>query len=230
MCFTPAVSLSIAIIEWILTTIILIFFKRTNFRMYFAWIIYVLGFYQFTEFMLCTSNNAFLWAKLGFITYTLLPALVLHSVLRISGKNMKVFGIYLIPFAFSLLAIINSNFITGAKCTAVFVQVRLALIENPGLLQSSVSWIYMAYYFGFIVLALAFILKDYLHQKNKIKRKIRIIAFIGTIMMLVPTLLLMVVLPHFNAGFPSVLCGFALFFAIATFIIAYLETKLKKIN
>jgi len=228
MCFTPAVSLSVAIIEWILATILLVFFKKTSLNKYFAWLIYVLGFYQFTEFMLCTSDNAFLWAKFGFITYTFLPAMVLHAVLRISRKNAKLFFIYLIPLAFSLIALVNPNFITGAKCTSVFVQVRLALIENPGPLQSSVSWIYMAYYFGFMAIALGLMIKDYLHQKNRIKRKIRIVAFIGTFMMLVPTLLLMVILPSLDAGFPSVLCGFALFFAIATFIIAYLETKLKK--
>ena len=228
MCFTPTVSLSVAIIEWILATILLVFFKRTNMNKYFAGLIYVLGFYQFTEFMLCTSDNAFLWAKLGFMTYTLLPAMVLHTVLRISRKNTKLFFIYLIPLAFSLIALVNPNFITGAKCTSVFVQVRLALIKNPGLLQSSVSWIYMTYYFGFIIIALALILKDYLHQRNKIKREIRIIAFIGAFMMLVPTFLLMVILPRFGARFPSMLCGFALFFAMATFVIAYLETKLKK--
>jgi hypothetical protein len=229
MCFTPAVSLTTAIIEWVLATVLLVFFKRTSLRGYFAWIIYVLGFYQFTEFMLCTSDSAFLWAKLGFITYTFLPALVLQSVLRIARKNAKLFWIYIIPFGFSLVALLNSEFISSAKCTSVFVQVRLALIDNAGLLQTVVSWIYLLYYFGFMAIALALIIKDYAHQKNKIKKRIRFVAFIGIFMMLVPTFVLMVVLPRLDAGFPSILCGFALFFAIATFVIAYLETKLKKV-
>lgn len=46
-------------------------------------------------------------------------------------------------------------------------------------------------------------------------------------MMFAPTFLVMVVLPRRGIRFPSILCGFALFFAIATFIIAYLETKLR---
>lgn len=170
MCFTPAVSLTTAIIEWVLATILLVFFKRTNLRRYFAWLIYVLGFYQFTEFMLCTSDNTFLWAKLGFITYTFLPAMLLHSVLRILNKKARLFWIYLIPTMISLIAILNQNFITSAKCTSVFVQVRLSIISNAGLLQSSISWIYLAYYFGFMAIGLGLILKDYIYQKNRIKK------------------------------------------------------------
>jgi hypothetical protein len=154
--------------------------------------------------------------------------MVIHSVIRISRKSAKLFWVYVIPFVFSLIALINPNFINSARCTSVFVQVRLSLIDNPGLLQSTVSWIYLLYYFGFIFLALALIVNDYQHQRNKIKRQMELVAFAGTFMMLVPTLLLMIVLPSGGIRFPSVLCGFALFFAIATFIIAYLESKLEK--
>ena len=228
MCFTPIVSLSTAIIEWILATILIVFFKKTNLRIYFAGLIYVLGLYQYTEFMLCTTGYPLLWAKIGFITYTFLPAMALHSVLRVLKRNAKLIWIYLIPILTSLIAIITSNFIASAECTSLFVQVRIVLMEQSGIIQNMAYWIYMLYYFGFLVIALGFILKDYFRQRSKIKKEIEIVEIVGAFMMLGPTLLLVVILPYLDARFPSILCGFAIFFAIATFVIAYLETKLKK--
>ena len=86
MCFTPAISLTTALIEFIIATFILVKYKRYVVPVFFAILVYVLGIYQFTEFMLCTTNNAFLWAKLGFITYTFLPAIGLHFAFRLTKK------------------------------------------------------------------------------------------------------------------------------------------------
>lgn len=226
MCFTPTISLATALTEWILATILLLFFRKTVFRLYFAVLIYVLGFYQFTEFMLCTGSSALLWAKLGFVTYSFLPAVALHSILKIFKRKAPLFWIYLIPTLASILALSTSSFIISASCMSVFVQVK-TMLHNPNLLSRGIYFIYALYYFGFILLTLLIVIKDYLHQKNKIKREIDIIEVIGAATMLGATFILIIVFPYLRFRFPSVLCFFAIFFAIATFAIAYLETKIK---
>src|SRR3989344_2355883 len=109
MCFTPVISLSTAILEFFVATFIFIYFKKSRVNFFFIIFLYFLGFYQFSEFMLCTSGSAFFWAKIGFVTYTFLPAIGLYSVLRIINRDYKSYKlalVYLLPIIFSLIAII----------------------------------------------------------------------------------------------------------------------------
>ena len=178
--------------------------------------------------MLCTTNSPFLWAKIGFIAYTFLPGLNLHAILRILRRRANLFWIYVIPTTAALLAVISPNFILDAKCMSVFIQTQIAFRNSGGIFNQTLYWIYLLYYSGFIAIALGYILRDYLHQRNMIKKEIDLVEIIGAFMMLAPTVILTMLLPHLNVRFPSILCFFAIFFAIATFAIAYLETKLKK--
>lgn len=227
MCFTPIVSLSIAIIEFVLATVLLLFFRKTSLRNFFAVLIYVLGFYQFTEFMLCTTNYADLWAKMGFIAYTFLPAIGLHAMLKIFKRKFKLFWIYIIPVLASLTAVISPNFILDAKCATFFIEVSFIFGKKFGSLGNTLYWIYILYYFGFILASLLTVIKDFFHQKNKIKKLIDEDIAIGVILMTVPTFILVVLLRFFEKSFPSVLCGFAVFVAISAFIAVYLESKTK---
>jgi hypothetical protein len=228
MCFTPFVSISIAITEYVLATILLLRFKKTALRDYFALLIYVLGTYQFNEFMLCTTDYGIFFAKLGIIIYTFLPAIALHGILKIYHKISKAIWIYVIPVLTSLLVIINTNFIVSAKCTTVFVEVSTIFKQQTTYIQNIPYWIYVIYYFGFIILSMGVILKDNLTQKNKIKRQINLAIVLGIAAMVVPTFIFIVLFPFLSVRFPSVLCGFAIFAAIATFIAAYLESKVSK--
>jgi low temperature requirement protein LtrA len=87
--------------------------------------------------------------------------------------------------------------------------------------------IYIGYYFGFMILASFLLMIDYSHEKNRIKKEIEVIEIIGGLLMLVPTLIFMIILPYLRQKFPSVLCAFAIFMAISSFITVYLENKIK---
>jgi len=230
MCFTPIVSLSFAVIEFTLATILIVFFKKTYLRDFFAAIIYVLGSYQFTEFMLCTTSHPILWAKLGFIAYSFLPAIGFHAMVKIFKKKINLFWIYLIPFSASLMAISSSNFIINAQCSRFFVDVFFNEGIGLELIRNLNYWLYMTYYFGFIVLSLFIVIKDFFHQKNKIKKLIDEDIAIGITLMMVPTFILIVVFRFSQIKFPSILCGFAIFVAITAFFAVYLESRKKNFN
>ncbi|MCK5624268.1 hypothetical protein KAI04_00310 [Candidatus Pacearchaeota archaeon] len=227
MCFTPIVSISIAIVEFTLASILLLFFPKSEFRNFFAIFIYLLGLYQFTEFMLC-SGNAIFWAMAGFVTYSFLPAISLHAVLRIFKKKFNIIWVYLIPSFASFFAIITPGFIIKASCEKYFISVETIMTSSPSLLLLISFMIYIAYYFGFLFFVYFIILKDYSKQKNKIKREIELIEMISILLMVIPTLVLLIIFPVFGIMFPSVLCAFGIFVAISAFIGVYLKNKLKK--
>jgi len=227
MCFTPLVSISTAIIEFILATVLLLSFPNRILRNFSAILIYLLGFYQFTEFMLCVSNSPILWARVGIITYTLLPAIALHSTFKFVNKKPNYFVIYILPLIFEIIAFC-SPIVTNATCQTFFVVVHSAFNQSNTSLNSFLSFMYMVYYFGFI-LANCLLFYVYLKSpKNKLKRKIGVVEISGVLLMTVPTVLLLIIFPFLGEVFPSMLCGFAVFVAVALFIAVYLETKINK--
>ena len=222
MCFTPIVSLSTAIFEFVVATAILVFCRKSLINRFFPLLIYILGFYQFTEFMLCTSNYPFFWAKIGFITYSFLPAVGLHFIMKLTNRKCNYITIYMIPVIFSLMAFLKPDFIISSVCTTFFV------IVIKDLFNSLFSYIYGAYYFGFILLFCYFLLKSFNKEKDQLKRKSYAIIFAATLITLLPAVVIFIIFPAFKFIFPSVYCEFAVLFTVAALIAAYLDNKIQK--
>ena len=227
MCFTPAISLTTAIIEFVIATVILISCRKSLVNKFMASLVYVLGLYQFTEFMLCTSINPALWAKLGFIAYTFLPAIGLYFTIRMLRKNSKekyLKLLFLIPIIFSLIALFTLNFFVNIECGRFFVTFQ-------HLMKTFSIWlpiIYSAYYFSFIAALEIFLYTMFLRERNKIKKNIALTLFIAAFVSVLPAFILVTVLPSLSIYFSSIYCEFAILLAIAAIIISKLDSKLKK--
>jgi hypothetical protein len=225
MCFTPIISLTTAAIEFIVATFILIKYKRYVLPVFLAILIYVLGIYQFTEFMLCVSNNAFLWAKLGFITYTFLPAMGLHFVLRLARNRKYNWLVYLPPLFFSFWAAFKTNFIVNASCSKVFVIVnKVFTSQGYDLFFKG----YLLYYSGFILMMviITFILVK--KAKDKITRQLAKLLGGAIVITITLPLILIFILPSLKIQFASVYCQFVLLFTIVALIGAKIYDKKKK--
>lgn len=225
MCFTPTISITTAIIEFVVATFILFYFKRSLVTKFFAAVIYLLGFYQFTEFMLCTSNSPILWAKLGFMTYTFLPAIGLHFALKLNSYKKNLGLIYLIPILFNLIALFKEDFISGSSCSSFFIIISYSFFNSYNILQSIISKFYLLYYFGFIAMALYFFFKKY--QKTKSKRRkfaLIVLIFIIVITIALPVILVLI-LPSLKIMFPSIYCEFAILFTITAVYTSYVYSK-----
>ncbi len=139
MCFTPAVSLTTAIIEFLIVIYLFKVIKDKRLRVL-PYFVFFLGLYQFTEFMLCTSGNLF-WSRLGFASYTILPILGMQLFYDLAKEKLsKLF--YAIPLAFMLFAIIDPSFIISAGCVAFYVQAKNIVFSENLIFM----WIYLAYY------------------------------------------------------------------------------------
>jgi len=225
MCFTPIVSLSTAILEFVVATAILVFCRKSLINRFFPLLIYILGFYQFTEFMLCTTSYPFFWAKMGFVTYSFLPAVGLHFIMKLTNRKCNYITIYIMPVIFSLIALLKPDFIIQSTCTTFFV------IVSKDLFNSSIplfSYIYGLYYFGFIMLFCYFLLKSFNKEKNQLKRKSYAVIFAATLITLLPAVVLFIIFPAFKVIFPSVYCEFAVLFTAAAIIASYLDNKIQK--
>jgi len=224
MCFTPGISFATAIFEFLIATIILFCLRKSLVNKFFSIFIYTLGFYQLTEFFLCTSNYPMFWAKIGFITYSVLPAIFLHFVMRITKVRFSYWMLYIIPSAFALYALSLSNFIIEATCSKFFVLVKTVFFNSSNPLSGSIYWLY---YFSFILFCCYFLYRHYEHQKNVLKKELDLDLMLAGLLSLFAAIVLFLVFPSLGIVFPSVYCQFAILFTAAALIAAYLDNKIK---
>ncbi len=222
MCFTPWVSLTTAVLEFFVATFILIRYKDYLVPAFSAILIYTLGLYQFTEFMLCTSGNPHLWAAIGFATYNILPAIVLHLSIRFTGEKFKNWLLYIPAIILGAIALLNKDFVVSAKCEKVFVLVQTLF---PSMSNLAPTVIYLLYYFVFMISASVILVKHI--RKNTMGR-----IYIWWISLIILTvgmaLILIVIIPALGWQFPSVYCEFSLLFSVAAIITSEIYHKKKK--
>lgn len=218
MCYNPTVSLTTAIIEWTLAIILPFKYSKTRTRYFTSVFLFFLGFYQFTEFMFCKTNQADLWMRLGFIAYTLLPAIGLHTTLYYFKIKWNLFWIYIIPILYIIGAVAATNFVLESKCHDIFVTARniFSSVDSP--LASIRFGIYTAYYFSFILAACIIAIRAYLKETNYKKQKVLLAFPTAVFLMSFPTFILVIIFPTLNIQFPSILCHFALLLALTVFI------------
>jgi hypothetical protein len=227
MCFAPWVSLTSAILDFLVALFLLTYYRRSFFNRSAAIFISLLGLYQLTEYLLCTTQTPFLWARLGFIVYTFLPALGVYFGLRYTRHHYSQHWIFILPVFFSLYAIFKQDFIISAQCAAVFVMVKTVLF--PFLQNWILSILYWwIYYFGFVVTAGYLIYKKYLRDKNKVVKREDEFIFLAAGLTLFAPLVFILTLPAFYIKFPSIYCAFGLFFAVVAIIIAETDKHRQK--
>ncbi len=218
MCFNPTISLTTAIIEWLLALIMPWKYPQATTRKFMAIFLFTLGLYQFTEFMACRTNYWELWMRVGFIAYSFLPAMALHATLFYLKINFNRYLIYIIPFSVSLLAINASTFVETGVCHSIFVTARNTLFNIKSITGLIGFGIYIIYYFGLILVSCLLSYRAYLNEKNRQKRKILLALPLAVFLMCFPTFILTIIFPVFNVMFPSVLCHFALLMALVVFV------------
>jgi hypothetical protein len=170
MCFTPLVSIITAIIEFGIASYL--FYKIKDRKLYpLAVFVLLLGLYQFTEFMLCKSDNTIFWARIGFASYTFLPILLYHFFINASGNKINNF-LYTIPAFFTMLALFYPNFINYTSCNAFHVTVE-SLIYNKNLVLMS---FYLLYYLYFPVYSLYIFSKKIRYRDAKLNMRLGVAA------------------------------------------------------
>lgn len=226
MCFTPTISMTIALVEFATAIFIVSMFKRSKIAKQIALFVTVLGIYQFTQYMLCKSPDPELWARLGFITYTWLPAIGLHITLKFTKRKRYIELAYMIPFIFTVIAIATKEFITKSECMELFVVAKTMLINSN--FHEILMPMYIVYYGGFIIACFVILWLNLKEEMNPKRKWFCRLAMIALATSLIPALVLIVIFPELSIQFPSMYCEFAVLFAILGVIAVYIDDKKHK--
>lgn len=168
--------------------------------------------FQLCEYHVCTGygSSAVHWSRAGYVAITLLPPLGLHMLYVLAGKP----GRKLVAFAYATMAAFVVYFLTydaafiGYQCTGNYVIFQIG--ARPALA-------YGAYYYGWLLAAIVLGVRWVLQAKGKVAvKQVKTIEalIIGYLVFLLPTAIVNSVKPETRRGIPSIMCGFAVLFAL----------------
>ncbi|MEI8143609.1 MAG: hypothetical protein WCG48_03285 [Candidatus Berkelbacteria bacterium] len=184
-----------------------------------------LGIFQLVEYQVCGGDRTVELMRLGYAAITLLPALGIHLVTLITKHNWArnlgyFFAIIIIGvFAFS------TQSIHAATCGGNYI-----LIKTSGVVAQMYFpiYYYVAIAITFIEMLWFFATRSRRTGKENEARTMLCWLLVGYAVFLIPTGAVYLLTSAARAGLPSIMCGFAVFFAfVLTFFVYPLAKKLK---
>ncbi len=213
-CFSPPVMVATLIIEFVLAIYTLWRYKMTVLVRLIAITVIMLGIFQVAEYFVCTGFglHAEQWSRIGFAAITTLPPLGLHILYRLSGKKARrmVGAAYGMMTCFIIFFLTYPTAFIGDKCTGNYVIFQIG--TRPAV-------VYGLYYYGWLLTGIiigAHWANRFMKQgrpKHASLEAVRALI-VGYLVFLVPTALSNTVSPSSRAGIPSIMCGFAVLFAL----------------
>ncbi len=203
-CFSPTVMLATAIIELFLAAYVFIRFRMTQFGRLATVALISLGLFQVAEYQICAGANNFLWAQIGLISATFLPALGIHLISLLTGKNLYVRAAYSFAVLYAAIFLFAPEAINGATCSGNYIIFNTAI---------GLGWAYAIYYFGFLMLGLWEII-DKIKKSGKEDFSALFWMFVGYSSFMIPMGIAYSLSEPARNAIPSIMCGFAVIFAV----------------
>lgn len=204
-CFSPLVMLATWNIEWVLALYVLIGFGKSRRGKLAAITLFLLGLFQMSEYVICTTPPSKTWMLPGLIAITFLPPLGLHIISLISGRPRTAWVGYGLALTFSLVYVFVPTAFGQAVCTGNYVILGIA---------PSLGMAYGLYYFGLLLVGMWQALLARTALTNPVERNKLLWIAIGYCTFMLPMAIVYALIPHARDGVPSIMCGFALIFAI----------------
>ena len=221
-CFSPPIMLATMILETTMFIYTVVRYKLNPTTRIIAAILILLAAFQLSEFNVCGNHQAAAFMHIGFVAITLLPALGLHLIYRIAKKkNLPlIITTYAASIIFALaLGLQNSAFLARV-CGGNYSIFTLA---------HRVGGLYFAYYYllliGGILLSLYFA-----HSSSKKIRKALLFQVFGYLTFLLPTGIVNSINPKTINAIPSIMCGFAVIYAVILVTVILPTVALKNKN
>jgi hypothetical protein len=170
--------------------------------------------FQLAEYYVCTGigSMAVPWSRVGFVAITLLPPLGLHIMHILAGKRQRrlVYAAYATMAGYIGFFLVAPGIFTGHQCTGNYVIFQFT---------PNVTGTYTVYYFGWLLAGMGLGAKwanELKAQGKKVLRQLQTVQglILGYLVFLVPSAISMAIKPDARRGIPSVLCGFAILYAL----------------
>jgi hypothetical protein len=191
------------LIEWLLAVYALIKYRQSKLGLLGVSTLILLGTFQLAEYMICTQGGGEFWVKSGYLAITWLPPLGALMVDRVVGRRslLSRAGLFLgVLISLMVLAINITSACRGNY--AIFY-----LYKDFGIA-------YGAYYLGLLFLTVWQIYQYIESSKSKPRKRTLSFMLLGYASFLVPTALVVAFSPEAYGGTPSIMCGFALLYAL----------------
>jgi hypothetical protein len=205
-CFSPPVMALTLLVELALAGWVFVRYRRRSIVIIATIILVLLAAFQLAEFHICTAGGTLGWARLGFVAITFLPVLALDLAGRLIGRRRLVPMGYCLAAAFVTSALLMPTAVSGAICGGNYVIFSIA---------PSFAVLYGLYYFGFLIAGISFAVRGMM--RSGLPRPTRDALgwlAMGYLSFMVPTGIAYAVSVPWRAAVPSVMCGFAILFAL----------------
>ncbi len=207
-CFSPPVMLATFLVETAALIYTVVRYKMTTLTRIVAATLALLAVFQLAEYYVCggTGLSATTWSRIGFMAITLLPALGIHMVQTISGRNIRwaVWVSYTAAIAFVVIIGFSKNSFTSHICAGNYAIFQLS--EHLG-------GAYFTYYYFLLFAVIGLGLWFSINASQRIREAL-ILQVLGYLTFVLPTGVVNAVNPNTVSGIPSVMCGFAVLYAL----------------
>lgn len=227
-CFSPPVMIATFLIEITLALYVLARYHMNNVTRLVLVALSALALFQLSEYFVCGGFGAdsATWSRIGYVAITALPPIGLHLLYVMSGAQSR----KLVVAAYSTMAVCMAYFMlsptafAGHECTGNYVIFQIG---------TTTTRLYMLYYYGLLLMAMLVGYRWLTSTKFEKKVRQQITGLmVGYLVFLIPTGIASTVRPETRAGIPSIMCGFAVFFALilALYIVPRSTELREKIN
>lgn len=224
-CFSPPVMIATFIIEAVLFIYTVVRYKMDTINRLIAGILALLAVFQLAEYHVCEYSglpSAAVWARIGYVAITLIPALAIHLIQAISSRGWHIItrlaystaALFIVFFGFSRSAF------NGHICAGNYVIFQLV---HPA------GGVYFTYYYFWLFVGVGMAL--YFSIKGSLKiREALILQIFGYLTFIFPTAIVNTLNPQTITGIPSIMCGFAVLYALILMFGIGPRTLTKKIK
>jgi len=220
-CFSPAVMIATFAIEIIFAIYTLIKHRDKLWGKVIVFILVCLALFQLAEYQVCSEVNQLAWARVGYVSITLLPPLGITLTHIIAKKPLNTLlhkVSWLVALYFVFIYAFSPVSQIDPVCTGNYVIFKYKYLFTNGFL-------YSLYYFGLLFAAM---IASYQWNKKGSKKvkKLSWALIIGYSVFIVPTVIANLVDPSTIYGIPSIMCGFAVIWALI--LMLYIRPNLAK--
>lgn len=219
-CFSPPVMIATFTIEALLLVYTLVRYRMTPLGRVVGATLACLALFQFAEYHVCgpqmASEN---WSRVGYVAITLLPALGIHMIREIAGRGSRwlVGGAYVSSIAFALVFGLSQTAFEGYACAGNYAVFQLA---------SPVGGMFFVYYYLWLFVGIIMALRFADNATRNVRLALQL-QVVGYLSFMIPTGVVNAINPQTLAGLPSIMCGFAVLYAL-TLVFGIVPLVLKR--
>ncbi len=167
-----------------------------------------LALFQLAEYNVCggLGLQANTWSRIGYLAITLLPVLGFHTTYQILGKRLTRWH----ALAYGSAALWASAFVFSERAFEGYVCGGNYVIFQ---LKPPLGGLYFLWYYALLIATVLVACRHASQSKPKVKLALQS-QIIGYALFMLPTSAVNLLSPATLSGVPSIMCGFAVLFAI----------------